>query len=257
MSFGYSIGDGLALVQLAYRVFQGARQACGEHDDLTHEISSLHKVLQRLQKELANPDSLLNRADDDRRSELDEHGRGCESVLKVMDAIVTKYNKLADKDGKRTAKRLWQKVKFGNGEMRDLAEIRIKLSTYTTAINMSLNLCSLGSQGRVEKELNDVGVRLGGSLEGIRVKVDWIAANMTARSGNGTVWTSYENDDREFWRQLRRELVKEGYRSSVLHRHKGLLKSYVAELGQRGIFDQVDEEEDDQDKLYMYILVLF
>ncbi|KAF8854259.1 hypothetical protein BDZ45DRAFT_557340, partial [Acephala macrosclerotiorum] len=235
MSFGYSIGDGIALVQLAYRVLQGARQACGEHDDLTREVSSLHKVLERLQRELANPESLLNRANDDRRSELDEHGRGCESVLRVMDAIVTKYNKLTDKNGKGTAKRLWQKVKFGNGEMRDLAEIRIKLSTYTAAINMSLNLCSLGSQGRVEKELNDVGVKLGGSLDGIRVKIDWIAANMTARSGDGIVWTLYENDDREFWRQLRRELVKEGYHSSVLHRHKGLLKSYVAELGQRGV----------------------
>jgi len=34
-----------------------------------------------------------------------------------------------------------------------------------------------------------------------------------------------------FWRQLRRELVREGYRSSVLHKHKGLLKDYVEELG--------------------------
>jgi hypothetical protein len=142
-----------------------------------------------------------------------------------MNSIVTKYNKLSNTE--RSGKRMWQKIKFGNGEMRDLADIRLKLSAHTSAITMSLNLCSLGSQGRVEQQLSDMG----GDLHGIRGKVNWIAANMTARSGDGTVWTSYENDDKSFWRQLRRELVREGYRSSVLHKHKGLLKDYVEELG--------------------------
>jgi hypothetical protein len=239
MSFGYSIGDGILLVQLAWKTLQGARQACGEYGELTREVASLHRVLRRLQKELSNPDSLLNRADDDRRQDLNEHGRGCVQILTVMNSIVTKYNKLSESG---SAKRIWQKVKFGNGEMKDLSEIRLKLSAHTSAIIMRLNLCSLGSQGRVEKQLNEVG----GDLEGIRGKVDWIAANMTARTGDGTVWTSYENDDRSFWRQLRRELVKEGYHSSVLHKHKGLLKDYVEELGRRGVFDQIDSGEDEE-----------
>jgi hypothetical protein len=98
---------------------------------------------------------------------------------------------------------------------------------------MSLNFCSLGSQGRVERRSNDMG----GELKGIRGKVDRIAANMIVRSGNGTVWTSYENDDRSFWRQLLRELIKEGYCSPLLRRHKRLLTEYVEELGQRGILD--------------------
>jgi hypothetical protein len=102
---------------------------------------------------------------------------------------------------------------------------------------MSLNLCSLGSQGRVERQLNSVE----GDLEGIREKVDWIAANITARSGDGTVWTSYEDDDRAFWRELRRGLVNEGYRSSIIHKHKHLITDYVEELGKRGVFDQNDD----------------
>jgi len=86
---------------------------------------------------------------------------------------------------------------------------------------------------------------MGGELKGIRGKVDRITANMMARCGDGTVWTIYENDDRSFWRQLRRELVKEGYRSSVLRRHKQLLTQYVEELRQRGILDQVNTEENE------------
>jgi hypothetical protein len=235
MSFGYSVGDAVALAQLAWNTFQGVRQACGEHDELISEVSSLHRVLQRLQRELANPDSLLNRASDDRRQELNELGSGCKRILNVMNSVVTKYNALSE--DKKSGKKLWQQIRFANGETMGLAEVRLKLSAHTCAILMSLNLCSLSSQGRVENQLNNVG----GDLEGIREKVDWIAANMTARTGDGTVWTSYEDDDRGFWRELRRELVKEGYRSSVLRTHKHLIKEYVRELGSRGVFDQEDD----------------
>lgn len=244
MSFGYGMSDGALLVQLAWRTVQGARQACGEYDELTREVTSLHRVLQRLHREVSNPDSPLNRADDERREELNELGNGCEQILNVMNAIVTKYNMLPDNE--RSGKRIWQKVKFGNGEMKDLAEIRVKLSAHTSALIMSLNLCSLGSQIRVEKQLNSVG----GDLEGIRAKVDWIAANMAAKNGdrNGTIWTSYTNDDKAFWRELRRELVKEGYHSSVLHKHKHLLKEYVEELGSRGVFDNMSDEESSEEE---------
>lgn len=232
MSFGTSAGDAILLVQLAWKTLQGARQACGEHDELTREVASLHRVLLRLQRENEDPESLLTQADHDRRQELGELCSGCEQVLKVMDSIISKYNALSE--DKRSGKRLWQKVQFGNGEMQDLAEIRLKLSAHTSAILLSLNLCSLSCQGRIERRMNNVG----GDLEGIRWKVDWIAANMAASSGEGSIWSSYTDDDRGFWRELRRGLVKEGYRSSVLHRHKHLIKQYVEELGNRGVFDE-------------------
>ncbi|PMD35162.1 hypothetical protein L207DRAFT_637551 [Hyaloscypha variabilis F] len=184
--------------------------------------------------ELSNPDSLLNRAGDERREELDELGSGCEQVLDAMHAVATKYNLLPEEA--RSGKQLWQKFKFGNGEMLDLAQIRQKLSAHTSAITMSVNLCSLSSQGRVEKELNAVG----GDLAGVRAKVNWIAANMTAKSGDESVWTSHTNDDK-------RLVINEGYSSSVIHKHKHLLKSYVEELGQRGVFDHETDEEDAED----------
>lgn len=125
MSFGYSVGDAILLTQLAWRTVQDTRQACGEHDELTREVSSLHKVLERLQRELANPESPLNHADDSRRKELNEVGSGCEQILKVMDSIVTKYNALSE--DKRSGKKLWQKIKFGNGEVKDLPDLRLKV----------------------------------------------------------------------------------------------------------------------------------
>jgi len=241
MSFGYSIGDGFALVQLAWKTVKGIRRACGEYGELAREASSLHSALRRLRRELSNPESLLNRADDERKKELDKLGHGCEQVLEVMNDVVTKYNLLPKKQ--RNVKRLWQKIKFGNGEILDLPDIRQKVATHTSAIIMRINLCSLSSQGRVEKELNAVS----GEMEGVRAKVDWIAATMAAKNGNGSDWTSYTNDDKSFWRELRHELVNEGYDSSTLRKHKHLLKSYVEELAQRGAFDYETDEEDVED----------
>jgi WD40 repeat protein len=240
MNFGCGISGAALLVQLAWKIVQGARQACGEYDELTREVSNLHRVLRRLHRELSNPDSLLNQTNNGRREELGEHVEGCEKVLRVMDDIITKYNLLSDNE--KSGRRIWQNVKFGNREVKDLADIRPKLSTHTSALNMSLHLCSLGSQGKFEKQLNG----LGGDVKGIRAKVDWIAANMVAKSGDGTVWTSYSNDDKAFWRELRRELVNEGYDSSVLSKFKNVLRSYVEELCSRGSFDHMPEEENSE-----------
>ncbi|KAF4634276.1 hypothetical protein G7Y89_g3837 [Cudoniella acicularis] len=232
------IGDAALLVQSAWSTFRSAQHACGEHHELTRDLSSLHKVLQRLSNELSDPDSLLNRADNNRQQELLEHVCGCEEVLNVMNRIVEKYNRLVEAaEGRGGVKKLWQKVQFGNGEVRNSGEIRLKLSAYTAAILMSLNLCSLGSLGRVKKRLNSVG----GDLDGLRDTVDWIAANITAKSPEGTVWTSYDNGDKGFWRELRRGLVSEGYWSSVIRKHKHLIKDYVEGLGNRGVFDQEED----------------
>jgi hypothetical protein len=232
MSFGVSIGDGLLISQLAWRTYQGAKEACGEHDELTREVLSLHKVLQRILDDVSNPASPINRADDGRRKELEEHVASCEPVLKVMNSILVKFNALGD--NKRSGRKLWQQVKFANGETKDLADIRTKLSVHTSAILMCLNLCSLGSLGRVETQLEQ--------LPGIRESINWIAANMTAGNKDGTVWTTHAEDDKDFWRQLRRELVKEGFPSSSLHKHKRLIKAYVKELGNRGVLDQVEDD---------------
>ncbi len=51
MSFGYSVSDAALLVQLAWKTVQNFRRAFGEHVELTREVSSLHVVIQSLEKE--------------------------------------------------------------------------------------------------------------------------------------------------------------------------------------------------------------
>jgi hypothetical protein len=125
MSFGYGFGEILGVVQLSLQVANNCRRACGEHDVLTRDVETLHTVLGRLEQEAKAPESLLNRQDDSRIEDLKTSVEGCRKVLSVLNNIVEKYSALGEDKG--AGKRLWSKVRFGNGEMQDLSELRIRL----------------------------------------------------------------------------------------------------------------------------------
>lgn len=230
MSFGFSTGEIVGLTQLALQITQNCRKACGEHAELTREVANLHLVIARLQKEADTPGSLLNRADDLTKDELRCTITDCGMVLRILDKILMKYNGMSEE--KRAMRKLWTKIRFGNGEMQDLRDLREKIEIYASAITLQLNLISLGSQGRVEKQLNNQG----SELRAMRQSLNWITASLST-GHEGSILTTYSGDDKAVWKELRRELVVEGYSSSIIFRHKSLIIAYVKELGSRGALD--------------------
>ena len=235
MSIGYSISDVISLVQTAWNVVQNSRKACGEHDELTREVSTLHVVLKRLEHEAAKPESPVNNPGDSYREELEFVSSGCHRVLKVLDQILEKYNALTEVE--RSGRKLWQKIKFGNGQMADLTDYRSKVVYYTSAMSLWLNMISIGTMGSVEKQMNDAG----GDLKEIKEAVNGITAHFIARDrSEGSALTAYPDDDKAIWKELRRELIGDGFSSSVIRKHKHLIKAYIEELGARGLLDDAD-----------------
>lgn len=170
MPFGYGISDFLGLAKLAWDVVQNSSQACGAHADLTGEAKSLHIVLQRVELEASKPDSLLNREKGNRREELVILCSDCSCVLRVLNRILEKYNALLEEE--RSVRKLSQKIRFGNGEMQDFSELRLKVVTSTQALNIFLNMLSIGSQGRVEQYMDSQGPE----MNDIKTSLNWIAA---------------------------------------------------------------------------------
>ena len=235
MSFGYSVSDVISLTQSAWNVVQKSRKTCGEHDELTREVSSLHVVLKRLEHEAAKPKSPVNRPGNTYGEELEVIASGCNKVLRELDRILEKYNVLSEAES--GAQKLWQKMKFGNGQMADLADYRTKVLYYTSAMSLLLNMVSIGTIGSVEKQMNDAG----GDLKEIKQAVNSITAHLMAKGhSDASVSTAYPDDDRAIWKEFRRELVEDGFSSSVLRKHKDLIKAYVSELASRGLFDDED-----------------
>lgn len=98
MSFEFSIGDAIAIAKLGLEVVFGAWKACGEQQELTIEVTSVHNLLNSLHCGIANPESLVSRLveDEHRRRELACHIRGCWWISRVVDKVLVKYNSLAE-----------------------------------------------------------------------------------------------------------------------------------------------------------------
>ena len=186
MSFGFSIGDAIVLTQLAARAVQNSRKACGAHDELTHDLTSLQIVLGRLKDEAAKSESPINQSDDSCQEELKSLVVGSEKILKILENILHRYNSLSQEE--RSSRKLWQRIRFGNGEMQNLAELRARLTYYTSALSLFLNMVSVGSMGRVEKRMKEAG----GDLREIRLAVNGITAQLLASKDR-------EGSVRELW----------------------------------------------------------
>lgn len=128
----------------------------------------------------------------------------------------------------------------GNGEMQDLGKIRRELATFTHAITLFLNLLSVGSQGKVGRYMDGHGEE----LREIKHSLHWVTASMQANShGEESVLTSYAEDENDVRKAFRRELIKEGFSSSVLEKQRKTIKGYVMELGQGGALDELPDEQ--------------
>jgi len=228
--FGFSIGDIVTLTQLAKKCFAVSQTACGENDPLTCDLSSLHTVLQRVEEETAKPESPIHMPGNSSAQGLRTVFKACEKVLVTLNSILVKYNGLS-KEG-RSGRKIWQKVRSGNGEVADVGDLRRKIVSHSSTLKILLNLGSQGSLGEDEMQTAEGG----GDLKD----------NKGCCQSYHSASNSRYNDDQSIWREIRRELVIEGFTSSIIPKHKALVKSYVAGLGDRGLLDNGEDEHEDQ-----------
>ena len=189
-------------------------------------------MLKRLEHEVAKPESPMIRPGDTCREEIEVTAGGYHRVLKILDQILEKYNALSETE--RSGRKLWQRINFGSGQMAELADFRSKVVYYTSAISLFCNMISIGTFGSIERQMNEAG----GDLKETKQAVNGTIAHLIAKDrSEGSVLTAYPDDDKSIWRELRRELVKDGFSSSVIGKHKHLIKAYIGELGARELLD--------------------
>ena len=106
-------------------------------------------------------------------------------------------------------------------------------------------VCS-GSIGRVEQRMDEAG----GDLKEIKLAIHSITAHiLSGEHLNGSVLSFLSDDDPAVWREIRRELRKDGIRSSTIRKHKETIKAYILELGDRGLLDDNEfAKADDETK---------
>jgi hypothetical protein len=113
MSFGFAIGDFVAVGQLAFTLYRDcfmvAKGAPQEFQALKGELSNLHNTLKILEEELKNPKSILVEAGEDRVRMVKEMVSGINVTLKQLEKVAAKYGILGDGSKGR---KIWVKFKW-------------------------------------------------------------------------------------------------------------------------------------------------
>ena len=229
MSFGFSVGDFILLAQLTGRAYTCWKNACGEYTEITGQLNGLNVILERLHKESKAPESLL------RAGEADHDG--LKRILENSQTTVTQLNdvivKFKDLGSSRRSN--WDRLRLANN---NLAELRSKLNLHISVLTAYLETVGLSALGRIEHDI--------GELPEMRKAIDKIAFEIRAGRRESSVvstMTPYEGDDQGVWRELRRELISDGFSSVSIKKCKPKLKRYIRYLHEEGLLEEDEPTE--------------
>ena len=123
MSFGFGVGDVIAVSTLAARVHSCYKDAPDEYKYILEDVRSLQIIIDGAKHYFEN--STLS---GDKCLEAQEVLQGCQSVLQELDCLVTKYQSIA------IPKRwqFWKRVKFGN---KNIMALRTRLTSNTILLS--------------------------------------------------------------------------------------------------------------------------
>ena len=228
MSFEVTARDLSNLFQLAWKVVDSCRQVCGEQEPLTRELASLYVVVSQLQDEAEKPDSSLYWQDDISRDELDSTIYGCRKLLKALDQVLAKYASSRRRGSAR--KGLFKKIQFGNGEVWLMRDILEDLATHKAALSLNMRLLTPSSRGSVEWPL-------GKKFPGMQQSLHWMMAKINSSHDGSSLSSSYSDDEKTVWKEIRRGLVREGWSRRDVKKHRRAIKAYVKNVGWSDTFD--------------------
>jgi hypothetical protein len=111
MSFGYSVGDFIAVTTLAWQVYKSCKGAPESFGNIHMEVQSLHATLKEAEETVfAHPLSLAQ------QERIKIVGDGCYHILDDLEKLVKKYESLGTQ-----SKRAWDRMRWG---AEDVAELR-------------------------------------------------------------------------------------------------------------------------------------
>ena len=123
MSFGYGVGDIMAVSRLALKVYSAYKDAPDDYRNIADEVKSLHIIIEEAARHFEST-TLSNKKQQGGKEVLE----GCQNVLKDLDALIEKYNALASADRSLVFKR----IKLGT---EDIVTLRARLTSNTTLLN--------------------------------------------------------------------------------------------------------------------------
>jgi hypothetical protein len=112
MSFGFSIGDLVSLLGLAWRVYKSCKDSFDEFKNISSEVAGLHIVLLETKDFVTEHGEILDASREDRLAHL---AKSCSNVLIDREAMLSRYKSLGSK-----TQRTWDRLRWGKEDITQL-----------------------------------------------------------------------------------------------------------------------------------------
>lgn len=129
MSFGFGVGDFLAVSKLALDVYTAYKNAPADFKNISDEVKSLHAILDSDTLKAKFQGLNLNMAPQEQKR-LQVILQGCRKVLEDLDKLLIAYNGLGSSPG--SSSRALLRVRWGQ---EAVAELRARLTSNITLLN--------------------------------------------------------------------------------------------------------------------------
>ena len=123
MSFGFGIGDLMAISGLAVKVYTAYKDAPGDYRNISDEVESLHIIIQKAAQHFEG-----TKLNDNSRQEGLKVLKSCQNILEDLDALLIKYNSVAS----ASTGQVIHRIKLGT---EDISTLRIRLISNTGLLN--------------------------------------------------------------------------------------------------------------------------
>ncbi len=127
MSFGFSVGDFVAVGNLCWTVYKRCKDSSGNYKELSNEVGALHNVIKETEELLSQ-----QQLSPEQKSKLDLSRSGCEGILQDLDKLLAKYEGLGTK-----SQRTFDRMGFG---MQNMNSIRTRLISNVTLLDTFNNV---------------------------------------------------------------------------------------------------------------------
>ncbi|EHK39556.1 hypothetical protein TRIATDRAFT_313596 [Trichoderma atroviride IMI 206040] len=159
MSFGFGIGDLIAVGELCWKlysqVYKVSRDAPEELRGLNQELGNFHNTIQLLLEELKDNDLLLFNSGDVRIDTVHRVVSHSEETLKKMQQLSERYAELQTSSTAQEKRRMlriyWDRLKYTR-ELHNINDLRSKIMLHNSQLTLILQGAQNSSLERIEKQ---------------------------------------------------------------------------------------------------------
>lgn len=240
MSFGYSVSDLVSTTALAWKIYKACKDSSSEFKNISSEVVTLHIVLKEVHDSL-----ICQRLTQHQEAELESVGKGCNDVLKDLEKLLKKYGSV----GTAKSLRVWDRMKWGLEDVKSMRDRLISNTTMLSAFNTAFLQC-VYNPDFLPSSTRLTGVFSSFSQARIEAKLNTLITNNGARNRDSRIsihtLDSLSTDDRETWRQLRRNLQDIGISVQALKQHRRFIVSWLEEAVRVGALEGVVDDDNER-----------